>query len=378
MEYNIISADGHIDLAWLPHDLFVSNAPARLRDRVPRVVETVKGKRWYADGKDLLDIGFIGGPSDMTPLERGSSQHVDRMHELGFYEGEPHATNPEMRIKDQGVDGVDAEVIYGILGTGIYIDDLELRTAVYQIYNDWAADFSKTNPDRFVCLACIPNDDPEMAAGELRRAAGLGLRGADFAVSTSAKPIWHRDLDPLWAAADECNMPISFHTTGLSVREPSDAQMAEAYYQQHLATFMTVFQLVGAEFLASIVFSGALDRYPGFKFVLGECGATWIPYVLARMDQEYDDRFHHLNFSLKPSELWRRQGHTTFQYETSVADIVHLVGEDNIMWGSDYPHGDGVWPDSLKVIEENLGSLDEDVRRKITRDNAGKLYGLLK
>ena len=98
---------------------------------------------------------------------------------------------------------------------------------------------------------------------------------------------------------------------------------------------------------------------------------------MARMDDEYEDQFHELSFSMKPSDFWRRQGFTTYQHETIVADVVHLVGEDNILWGSDYPHPDGVWPDSTQMIAEDLGRLDERVRRKIICENAGKLYGLL-
>jgi predicted TIM-barrel fold metal-dependent hydrolase len=80
---------------------------------------------------------------------------------------------------------------------------------------------------------------------------------------------------------------------------------------------------------------------------------------------------------MKPSEYWRRQGATTFQHEPNIAELVRLVGADNVMWGSDYPHPDGVWPDSRAVIDEDLGALAPDVRQKIVRDNAGKLYGLL-
>jgi predicted TIM-barrel fold metal-dependent hydrolase len=172
-------------------------------------------------------------------------------------------------------------------------------------------------------------------------------------------------------------MPLSFHTTGFPLREPSDEQMREEYRDQWVASLITLFQLVGAEFLTEIIFSGALERYPGFKFVLGECGVSWIPYMLTRMDQEYEDQFHHL-FPMKPSDYWRRQGTTTFQHETTLAGMVHLVGEDNIVWGSDYPHPDGIWPDSLKLLDEDLAGLDERVRRKITCENAGRLYGLIK
>ena len=377
MDYKIISGDGHIDLKWLPHDLFVSNAPAKWKDQAPRVVETEEGSHWFAGAEDLVK-GPLGRIADVGLPNRGVSKRYDRMAEFGFYEGGPHPTTPELRLRDQDTDGVDAEVIYGVLGLGMLVKDVGLRRVVYQIYNTWAADFCKANPDRLVALACIPNDDPQAAADELRRAAGLGLRGAELAVTTAVKPIWHRDWDPLWAAGDECSMPIAFHTTGFPVREPSDPQMAKEYHQEYRATFLSTFQLGGAEYLTQIVFSGALERYPGLKFVLGECGVGWIPYVLDRMDLEYDvEYFSRATLPLKPSEYWRRQGHTTFQDEDITTDLVGRVGEDNIIWGSDYPHADGLWPDSLEIIEKDLGHLDEDVRRKITCENAGKLYGLL-
>ena len=332
MEYNVISGDGHIDLKWLPHELFVSNAPAKWKDRPPHVVETREGKKWVAEEKDLASFS---GLFDMKLPQRGVSNRIDRMYELGFFEGGPHPTTPDLRIGDQEIDGVDAEVIYPILGMNKCLEDPELLRLLYEIYNTWVADFFNANPDRLVALACIPNDDPEIAAGELRRAASLGLKGADFAVSSASKPIWHRAWDPLWAAADECQMPISFHTTGYTARKPSNAQMAREYDLQYRATRVTMNQISGGEFLASIIFSGALERYPGMKFVLGEAGVSWIPYALGRMDQEYEDQFYHLNFPLKPSEYWHRQGYSTFQNETTVADVAHLVGEDNIVWGSD-------------------------------------------
>jgi len=139
----------------------------------------------------------------------------------------------------------------------------------------------------------------------------------------------------------------------------------------------TMFQIAAAEFLASIVFSGALDRFPEFKFVLGEAGVTWIPYILDRMDEEYEDRYHTLKLSMKPSELWRRQGYSTYQREPSLATMIPLIGEDTIMWGSDYPHPDGIWPDSRKWIAQDLAGVSPAVQKKILCDNAAKLYGFV-
>jgi predicted TIM-barrel fold metal-dependent hydrolase len=362
-------------MTWMPGDLWTSQAPAKWRDQVPQVRQTPERPRWYAEGKELGVFGGLG--FGFSPVQRGYSKHVDRMFEAGFYEGGPHPTTPDLRIRDQELDGIDAEVMYGILGIGLRLQDPELIQFVYEVYNTWAADFCKTNPRRFVALACIPNHQPEAAARELRRAAGLGLKGADFAVSNAVYPIWHRAWDPLWAAAQECQMPVSFHTTGFPVRAPSDEAMMQEYQLRYAATRTTMFQIAAAEFLPSIVFSGALERFPSFKFVLGEAGVTWLPYILDRMDEEYEDRYYQLNLSMQPSDFWRRQGYSTYQREPSLAPMIALIGEDNILWGSDYPHPDGIWPESQRWIAADLQGVPAAVQRKIICENAGKLYGLM-
>ena len=132
--------------------------------------------------------------------------------------------------------------------------------------------------------------------------------------------------------------------------------------------------MCAGEFLASFIFSGAPDRYPDLKFVLGEAGAGWIPYTIERMDFEYEDYLSNLDLSMDPSEFWRRQGFTTFQTETSGLRMVDMIGEDNLLWGSDYPHLDGVWPDSKNAIARDMGHLSDSVRNKIICSNTGKLY----
>ena len=289
MEYTIISGDSHVDLTWLPGDLFASNAPADMAAKMPKVVEDERGKSWRANGIELGGVGGLGFTGEK--VEKGWSKRLDRMISLGFYEdgakGLFHPTTPELRAKDQDLDGVEAEVIYGILGVGLNLKDPEAMSLVYRIYNDWAADFCKSNPERFRALACIPNHDPAEAASELRRASGLGLRGADFAVASASKPMYHEDWDVLWEAAEETQAPISFHTVGFTPRQP-DPEEAEEYERRYKAVRITMFQLSGVEYLASVIFSGACDRHPGLRFVLGESGVSWLPYVLDRMDHEYD------------------------------------------------------------------------------------------
>ncbi len=375
MEYNVISADSHIDMTWMPGNLFADNAPADLADIAPKVVETDDGPKWFAEGVELGVAGGLG--FSFTPPKRGVAKQLDRMWDAGFYEGGPHPTTPELRLKDMEMDGIDAEVIYGILTVGLIFKNTKLTQFIFETYNDWAAGFKNSNPGRWAPLACVPNHDAQVAATELRRAAGLGLKGADFAVAAAGKPIWHSDWNVFWQAAAECDMPISFHSTGWPGYSVTPEGIPEENMTMYFANLATLFQVAGADFLANVIHAGVCDRFPDFKFVLGECGVGWVPFILGRMDEEWEDQYSRLGYSLTPSEFWHRQGYTTFQHERDIPAMLPLVGEDNVLWGSDYPHGDGVWPDSKATLDRDLAGVSAEVRRKLTRDNAGKLYKFL-
>ena len=375
MEYNIISGDSHVDLTFLPEDLFIKNAPARWKERMPHVEESSKGRMWVVEDIGITDVGrFVISEG----YSQGMRDHTNRMDAAGIFDtsdGGYHPTTPHLRLRDQDVDGVDAEVIYGLFNVSPKLKDYDQVTQIFKIYNDWIANFCKTHPDRFVGLACIPNHDPQVAAQELRRGAEMGLKGTEFGVSSASKPIYHQDWDVLWQASSETGMPISFHTVGWEPRRVDPSERAT--YERTFGTIhTTMLQLAGVEFLASTVFSGACERYPNFKFLLGECGISWLPYVLDRMDHEGEGQ---PGLTMKPSEYFHRQGYSTFQKESVAGDLIPLIGAENVIWGSDYPHPDGVWPDSHETIENNFRNLkSESDKRKVVCENAGKLYGLIK
>jgi predicted TIM-barrel fold metal-dependent hydrolase len=214
-----------------------------------------------------------------------------------------------------------------------------------------------------------------VAAAEVRRCAKLGLKGGDLAFKRMTVPLWHHDWFALWEAAAECRFPISFHSTGFQgLRGPDNPQMEKEYTTEWRLVRSALFQLDGMEVLVSLLASGACEKFPDFKFILGESGVTWIPYVLDRLDTEYEDRAQSLGFSMKPSDYFRRQGYTTYQQDQFLEPIIPLVGEDNIIWGADYPHPDCIWPDSRKTLDKNLAGIPDRIRRKITVENVRKLY----
>jgi hypothetical protein len=177
MRYTRISADCHIDLCWLPPDLFTSNASAAMKDRMPYVTDGPKGPLWVT--KKGANLGLMNGMGSAgREYVAGRIHRSDRMASTGLYEdgkrGIRRLTDPDLRLKDQERDGVQAEVLYGILGATRRLNDPEAAVELVQIYNEWLADFCDAHRDRYAGLACIPNTPIESAVEEMRRVIKRG------------------------------------------------------------------------------------------------------------------------------------------------------------------------------------------------------------
>lgn len=373
----IISADCHIDLIWLPPDLFTANARAALKDRMPYVTDSEDGPLWVSrkGARFGLQNGMGSAGRKYVP---GVIHRADRMAETGLYEdganGIRRLTDPELRIKDQDLDGVRAEVLYGILGASQRLEDGEAATEVMRIYNDWLADFCAAHPQRFAGIASIPNHDMDAAVAEVRRVAALGaVRGIEVALSTDMKPLYDPSWHPLWQAASETGLPVHFHTIGGKKLDTS--YMGALQARQAFAVHITGFQMNMATKLMEIIYGGALEAFPAMRVVIGESGIGWIPYVLEHMDLEWQDQFKDLTLTMKPSQYWLRQCFATYQSDPVGMRLLDLLGEDNVMWGSDFPHPDGVWPDSREFLARETAGLPEATRRKLVGGNAARLYG---
>jgi predicted TIM-barrel fold metal-dependent hydrolase len=376
MNYQCISADCHIDLIWLPPDLFTSNARADLKDRMPHVVETSKGGMWVS--KKGARFGLVNGMGSAgREYVPGQIHRSDRMASTGLYDdgrkGIRRITDPELRLKDQERDGVQAEVLYGILGASMRLNDDEAAVEALRIYNEWLADFCRTHPDRYAGLAAIPSHNVDAAVDEVRRVAKRGiLRGLDIANRPDLQPFWDPSWEPLWKAAEEAGLPIHLHTIGGSL--PDLSKLSPMVAKAAFATMISSFQMYMALPLMAIIFGGVLERHPGLRMVIGESGIGWLPYALDHMDLEWEDQFKDL-LPRRPSEYWRRQCYATYQSDRIGIRLLDEIGEDNIMWGSDFPHPDGIWPDSQEYIARELGHLPPATRHKIVCGNAARLYG---
>jgi uncharacterized protein len=376
MKYEVISADCHVDLIWLPPDLFTANAPAALKDRMPYVTDGPRGKEWVT--KSGASFGLMNGMGSAgRQYVPGAIHRSDRMASTGLYEdgqkGIRRLTDPDLRLKEQDRDGVQAEVLYGILGATSRLNDDEAAGTMLRIYNDWLADFCGHHPERFAGLACIPNHDAAAAVSEIERVARRGnVRGLEIARKYDMTALWDPWWNPVWDAIAASGLPVHFHTIGGARRDFS--KLTGKTLLAARAASISNFQMHMADVLMSVIFAGVLEHRPNLKMVIGEAGTGWIPYILDRMDAEWEDQFKDLDLKMRPSEYWYRQCYATYQSDPIGVKLLGELGIDNIMWGSDFPHPDGIWPDSQEYIQKELGHLPEATRKKIVCDNAAKLY----
>jgi predicted TIM-barrel fold metal-dependent hydrolase len=365
-----ISADSHVDLPWIPDDIFKAAAPAQLRDRVPTLIDTPSGRQWTYPGRPWMG-GAQGRPT-------GKGKNLERMLAAGFYDVEDrrfHPTDVELRLRDQDMDGLSGEVMYGILAVdGSLKDDPDVLGFVYTVYQDWVADFVRQAPTRFAAIVPLPGN-PDEAIAHARRAAKLGIKGVEVKPRIAVKPFWDDIWEPLWDVIEETGLVLNFHSDISLIQPKGSPEDREAKRMVNQALIGSIGKMANAEYLGTIVLSGVLERHPGITLVMGETDISWIPHYIDRMDYMVTEREYHTGLPLLPSEYWFRQCKATFQNEKLAATVIPMLGVDNVMWANDYPHPDGTWPASQQVFKEYLSGMRETDRHKVLFANVASLYG---
>ncbi len=359
---SIYSCDDHLDLRAVPPELWQARLSRDVAGRGPRVVERDGRPVWVCDDRIL---GGSGRPPGGSPLRNLTAVGRAGLEDDGF-----RASDPELRLADMDLDGIWASVIYGPVPLTLSIPEPDLQSACYAAWNDWAVEeFNATAPDRLCMLPFLPSHSPRAAVAELERSAEIGHRGAiidvfDFDLGDAA---WDR----LWAAAAGTGLPLSFHIKG-----GASPKLRYELGKWQSAAFAALLPLQLDEALSIMVFSGALERHPGLKLVLAESGVGWLPYFLTRMDLEWRNLRHSIDYApgITPTELFHRQVMATFEEEESAARSIPHLGAGSCMWASDYPHTDSTFPESQRAIQETLGPLPAEDRRRITALNCAELY----
>ena len=219
------------------------------------------------------------------------------------------------------------------------------------------------------CLAAIPVFDVEHAVTEVHRVVKKGLKGVLIPSWPPGEPYHDQRWEPMWNAFEETGLPVSIHL-GAKPHWARLDRLAPAY--------LSVSKMFIAEPLAILMFGGVIPNHPGVRFVAAETGIGWMPYFKEFMDNVYTRHRYwtKLDMEEKPSAYFERQVYGTFQEDKAGLFARHLIGIDNIMWASDYPHSDTTWPNSRQYIDDHFGGIPVEERHKIVAGNAARLYGL--
>jgi Amidohydrolase len=402
----VVSADGHI---LEPTDLFRTRLPKHLRHRGV----------WEED-------------FEIEPLVEGGARIFRKLHTPGYegwtisrYRqtgGRMPEGDPQMICEDMDLDGVDVAVMHPNLSLfGLYSDDHELSMAHARVYNDYIVERFTPHFDRICPTAPVPISDVDDAVAEIERVAATGMR-AILLPATPPVPYYSRDLDPVWAAAQANGVQPFFHTQtgGVKVNDPASTTLkvvmqsaaqvnqpiTEESASKRMITQSIYSTIVPGQLMCDLIGGGVPERYPELHFSLIEFNAHWLASLVGAMDKcwvtglgqdpdwwlgYWDDarppadqpnmaQLFRLNerwpYPLMPSEYVRRQFHVSFQDDPVAVASRHITGVSTIVWGNDYPHAEGSFRGSRRLIAEQFAGVPDDERAAIVGGTVAQVLGL--
>lgn len=375
----LFSADSHV------------NEPPEVWDRIPANLR-VRGPHFVQDPPGLKGLYIVFEGHEPDPVGMTFTAGIDkaeggirRVIENFKWEDWRGPWDPKARLSDMDRDGVAMEVLYPSMARNLYTlkgDEIPLQMAAIQAYNDWLQGYCRTAPKRLVGLGLLSALDAEWSVQELIRSRKLGHVGALLPSELPAELSYgDTAFDRLWATAQDMGVPIHFHAGIIQGRDRSrlktvtDVERGLNSMRRAIVEPLTV--------LTQLIFGGVLERFPQLRVVLAEYDLCWLHPFLTKMDaslrKSESQTRNAAKFSALPSDYVKRQVYATFQEDrigVLGAEVFDML--ENYMWASDYPHGNSTWPYSRAAIKAQFHGLPDQVQRKLTWENAAKLYATVR
>ena len=380
----VLDADSH----WSePGDLFTKRAPAALKDRVPHHEERDGVRMWVMDGQPIGRAGagaVIGRDGKKAPSEIA-------LHTWLVEDAHEGAHDPAARLQVMDDFGIEAQVVFpstiglGVQGLG-QLSDPDLARITVEIYNDGMAEIQEESGDRILGMPLMPAWDIGQCIAEAERVAAMGCRGVNMTSDPDdlgAPDLASHDWDPFWDTCADLQLPVHFHIGA--------SQTAMTFFGKYpwasqtpgtqLAIGGSLLFIGNARVVTNLILAGVFDRHPDLKCVSVESGVGWIPFILETLDYEmYENAPADLaKLSKPPSEYFRSNMYATFWFEKNqgrLQQLVDSVGEDSILFETDFPHPTCLYPDPLESVADKMATLTEEARIKILGENGRKLYRL--
>ena len=373
-----IDCDGHI---LEPPDLWETYLDPQYRERAIRIRTNDEGLEYLEFDGQASRLVRAGMPGMMGAM---GAEDIVPSPERTYLRGAPYGSmNAKERVERLNREKLSKAILYPTIGLlwEAEVQDPEISAAYCRAYNRWIVDFCSESGGRLVPIAHVPASNPQEAARELERAVQSGAKGGFIApFSWDKKAPGHPDFDPLWATAQELDVPLAIHPTfeppshtvhtrfdDLRMGEPVDFNW---YFDVLVAQGMQ-------QCLVSLFHYGVFERFPRVKAVILESQAGWIGYLLDRMDAVFEGPLSR-STQLKeaPSTYFRRQCWISADPdEKALSQIIEFVGADRFFWASDFPHPDHS-DDYMPALQRLVTPLSDTARRQIIGENVAQVYKL--
>jgi predicted TIM-barrel fold metal-dependent hydrolase len=370
--FKVLDSDMH---CMEPPDLWERYIDAPFKSRAPKGArERVFDARYFIEGKTMPAVsGAISGANQSGLLTPEQERRVERMRSA-YERGWP----AEAQLEAMDVEGIDVAVVYpttGLFAVALDSIDSDFAAAIARAYNNWMYDYCQANPNRLLGAAMVAPHSVEDAVAEARRAVkDLGFR----AVFVRPNPVngrnWHDPYyEPLWSELEELGAPLGFHEGIGSLLPQVGDRFGSNTFLRHVACHPMEMMLA----VLSMCGGGVLERHPNMKvaFLEGNCG--WLPWLLDRMDEHYETQYGVTAEDLPqdPSHYFKRQCFVSVEAdERFVKQVIDYMGDEHIVFSTDWPHTDSQYPHSVETFLEN--QISDENKRNILWDNCARYYGI--
>ncbi len=363
----VIDADGHITE---PRAVWEDYAEPAFRDSVIQLRRT-------ADGSDETWIGGERRPHSNPAPASIPGAMSDLSRKWSWDDILPGGFDPAERVKVLDAEGFDQALLfptlYLLFGD---IRDPAVAAATCRAYNDWMADFCRHDPQRLYGAGLVPLQDVDLAVRETERIARLGLKAALIRPERfNGLALQDPACQPFWATAQDCDLAVALHGS-FGSRMPS---FASQRYDNAFFTHMICHPFEQMAGCLDVVCGGVLEAFPRLRVGFFESGLGWLSYWLARMDEHLESMARFTPWlSRKPSEMFREQCFISMDPDDgpALAEVAELGFGSCVLFGSDYPHYDSVYPGALKELERSSSAVPANVLQQVKLDNPRRFMGL--
>jgi len=361
----IIDADGHVvepDSAWADY------LDPKFLEFVPRPVRD--GDGFFFRSKDVEGFRMQARPESLAAPRKSG----ERSGGMARREG---AVDPASRLEDMDLEGLAQAVLYPTYGLMVQgVSDRAAAPALCRAVNDWLAAYCQHEPGRLLGVGVLPQTDPQEALREARRCIEeLGMIGVwRRPERIPGTPALHDPgYEPLWSYLEETGRSFALHP-GLNGIVPCE-ELRHRYDDDYGAMHAVHFPMEQIMGLTDMICFGILDRHPRLRVAFLETGATWALAQLHRLDEHLELFGFPERPRDKPSDQFRRQGFVSVEEAEPGLSAVLEAYPDSVMFASDYPHGDGIFPGATTELLET-DSIDERQRASVLFENARRFYAL--